>query len=491
MTITAPPSIRLITEIPGPRSRELLARRADATPTGLAKATPVGVASAAGALVTDVDGNVLLDFVSGIGTLAVGHCPPEVVAAIQAQAGALIHMSALVGTYEPYVALCERLNALAPIDGPAKTLLANSGAEGVENAIKVARAATGRPAVIVFEGAYHGRTLLTLSLTSRTYFKKKFGPFAPEIYRAPFPYAYRMGVGEDAAVEQCWTAFERMLVAGVDPDTVAAVLIEPVQGEGGFIPVPAEFLRRLRAFCDHNGSLLIADEVQSGFGRTGTLFAIEQSGVKPDLLVSAKSLAAGMPLAATTGRAAVMDAPHVGGVGGTYGGNPLACVAALEVIRLIERENLTARANDLGARIRAHLEPLLHEDHGSVLVGDVRGQGAMIAIELVQDRESRAPARADATLEIVGAALQRGLIVMRAGLYANCIRLLVPLIVGDEQLERGDGDSGVGDSPGVRSIQHAPRCRLKLHVCGGGCFGNTETCTAIFKHYDPDSQHAP
>ncbi|GAB4438658.1 MAG: aspartate aminotransferase family protein [Chloroflexi bacterium OHK40] len=437
MTATDARSIRLRTAIPGPRSRELLARREAAVVAGLGRATPVAVAEASGALVTDVDGNTLLDFVSGIGTLAVGHCPPEVVAAVQAQAARLIHFSALVGTYEPYVALCERLNALAPLGGPAKTLLANSGAEAVENAVKIARAATGRQAIVVFDGAYHGRTLLTLTLTSRTFFKKKFGPFAPEVYRAPFPYAYRMGLSEAAAVEQAWAAFERLLVAGVDAEAIAAVLIEPVQGEGGFIPVPAEFMRRLRAFCDRNGSLLIADEVQCGFGRTGTLFAIEQLGVQPDVIVSAKSLAAGMPLAATTGRASAMDAAHYGGVGGTYGGNPLACVAALEVLTLIERDGLLARATAIGARIRERLAPLLHEETGAALVGDIRGLGAMLALEFVQDRESRAPVPAQAVLDILERALQRGLIAMRAGLYANCIRLLVPLIITDEQLDEG------------------------------------------------------
>jgi 4-aminobutyrate aminotransferase/(S)-3-amino-2-methylpropionate transaminase len=437
MTATVTPSIRLVTEVPGPRSRELLARRDAAVVAGLGRATPVAVESASGALVHDVDGNTLLDFVSGIGTLAVGHCPPEVTAAIQAQAAKLIHLSALVGTYEPYVALCERLNALAPTGAQNKTLLANSGAEGVENAIKIARAATGRQAIVVFDGGYHGRTLLTLTLTSRTYFKKGFGPFAPEVYRAPFPYSYRMGVSEEQAVEECWRAFERMLVAGVGAESIAGVLIEPVQGEGGFIPVPAEFMRRLRAFCDRNGSLLIADEVQSGFGRTGTLFAIEQTGVAPDIIVSAKSLAAGMPLAATTGRAQVMDAAHYGGVGGTYGGNPLACVAALEVLSLIERDDLLARANIIGARIRERLSPLLAAEHAGPVVGEIRGLGAMIALELVSDRATREPAAAQAVLDILAKALGRGLIAMRAGLYANCIRLLVPLIITDEQLDEG------------------------------------------------------
>lgn len=429
-------AIRLVTELPGPRSRELVARREASVANGMYRATPIAVAEARGALVTDVDGNTLLDFVSGIGTLAVGHCPAEVVAAIQAQAEQMIHLSALVGTYEPYVALCERLNASVPISGPCKTLLANTGAEGVENAIKIARAATGRPAVIVFDGAYHGRTLLALTLTSRTFFKKGFGPFAPEVYRAPFPYAYRMGVSEEVAVEQCWTAFERMLVAGVAAETIAAVLIEPVQGEGGFIPVPAEFMRRLRRFCDANGALLIADEVQSGFGRTGTLFAIEQLGVEPDLIVSAKSLAAGMPLAATIGRAAVMDAAHVGGLGGTYGGNPLACAAALEVLNLMERDQLPARARRIGRIMRERLAPLLSNDHGPPYVGDIRGLGAMIALELVQDRATREPAP-QAMQQALDRMLQRGLIAMRAGLYGNCIRLLVPLVITDAQLDEG------------------------------------------------------
>lgn len=437
MTATATRSVRLVTEIPGPRSRELVARREAAVAAGLGKATPVAVAEASGALVHDVDGNTLLDFVSGIGTLSVGHCPPEVVAAVQAQAAKLIHFSALVGTYEPYVELSERLNAAVPISGPCKTLLANSGAEGVENAIKIARAATGRQAIVVFDGAYHGRTLLTLTLTSRTFFKKGFGPFAPEVYRAPFPYAYRMGVSEEEAVEQCWDAFQRLLIAGVGAESIAAVLIEPVQGEGGFIPVPAEFMRRLRTFCDGNGSLLIADEVQSGFGRTGTLFAVEQSGVEPDLIVSAKSLAAGMPLAATVGRAHLMDAAHYGGVGGTYGGNPLACVAAIAVLNITERDGLLERANVIGARIHERLSPLLTAEHPGPLVGEIRGLGAMIALELVVDRTTREPAPAQAVLDILARALSRGLIAMRAGLYANCIRLLVPLIITDEQLDEG------------------------------------------------------
>jgi 4-aminobutyrate aminotransferase/(S)-3-amino-2-methylpropionate transaminase len=433
METTLTRSIAIRTEIPGPRSRELVARREAAVAAGLYKAHQIAVESAEGALVTDVDGNTYIDFIGGIGVLNVGHCPPEVVAAVQAQAAKLLHFSALVGTYEPYVELCERLNAAVPISGPCKTLLANSGAEGVENAIKIARAATGRQAVIAFEGAYHGRTLMTLSLTSKYAFKKTFGPFAPEIYRAPFPYSYRMGLDEAAAVEQCWEAFERILVAQVGPEALAAVIIEPVQGEGGFLPTPREFMRRLRAICDQHGIVLIADEVQCGFGRTGTLFTMEQLGVEPDLLVSAKSIAAGLPLSAVTGRAAIMDKAHIGGIGGTYGGNPLACVAALEVLKLIERDDLLARARVIGQAVAARAAAWQRE---LPLVGDVRGLGAMQAIELVTDRDTRAPA-ADQTLAVVAHCVAHGLLTMRAGLYANCVRLLMPLVISDDQLQEG------------------------------------------------------
>lgn len=431
-------SIAIRTEIPGPRSRELLARREVAVPAGLYKAHPIAVERAEGALVTDVDGNTFVDFVGGIGALNTGHCPPEVVAAVQEQAARLMHFSALVGTYEPYVALAERLNAAVPISGPCKTLLANSGAEGVENAVKIARAATRRQAIVAFEGAYHGRTLLTLSLTSKVSFKKTFGPFAPEVYRAPFPYAYRMGLSEAEAVERCWEAFERLLLAHVGPENIAAVIIEPVQGEGGFIPAPPEFMRRLRQFCTANGSLLIADEVQCGFGRTGTLFAMEQMGVEPDILVSAKSIAAGMPLAATTGRAEVMDRAHLGGIGGTYGGNPLACAAALAVLDMFEGRgaggvSLRDRAAAIEAAVRARGDVWLRE---VPLVGDVRGLGAMLAIELVKDRATREPAP-DEVLAVVQRCAEHGLLTMRAGLYANCIRLLMPLVITDEQLAEG------------------------------------------------------
>jgi 4-aminobutyrate aminotransferase/(S)-3-amino-2-methylpropionate transaminase len=439
MALTSTKSINLVTEIPGPRSQELVRRREAAVLNGLYKATPLAIERAQGALVTDVDGNTLIDLVSGIGVLAVGHCPPEIVAALREQLGEMIHLSALVGTYEPYVELCERLNAAVPISGPCKTLLGNSGAEGVENAIKLARAYTGRSAIIAFEGGYHGRTLLTLSLTSKTTFKKSFGPFAPEIYRAPFPYTYQCLVCRDRSSDiapvhdcsmTCYEQLERMLISHVGAENVAAIIIEPVQGEGGFIPVPPAYMQRLRALCDRIGAVLIADEVQCGFGRTGTLFAMEQMGVEPDIIVSAKSLAAGMPLSATTGRAAIMDAAHIGGVGGTYGGNPLSCVAAIETMKLIERDDLPGRARHIGALIRARARAWQREIG---LLGDVRGLGAMLALELVQDRGTRKPAP-DETLATIGRALKGGVITMRAGLYANCIRLLPPLVIGDDQL---------------------------------------------------------
>lgn len=440
--------IQLATELPGPRSQQLLARRDAAVPGGLFKATPLAIERGSGALVWDADGNQLLDLVSGIGTLAVGHCPPEVVAAIQAQAAKLIHTSALVGTYDPYIELCEKLNEAAPISGPCKTLLGNSGAEGVENAIKIARAATGRSAVIAFEGGYHGRTLLTLSLTSKAAFKKSFGPFAPEVYRAPYPYAYQCLSGKVAraagaqesdeqavqrSVDYCYEQLERVLLAHVGPENVAAIIIEPVLGEGGFVPCPPAFMQKLRALCDRIGAILIADEVQAGFGRTGTLFAMEQMGAEPDILVSAKSLGAGMPIAATTGRAHLMDAPHVGGVGGTYGGNPLACVAALEVFKMIERDGLLQRANEIGQQIMARAAAWQREIG---LVGDVRGLGAMVGIELVSDRAARTPA-VEPTAAALAWAMRHGVLAMRAGLYTNCIRLLPPLVITDEQLHEG------------------------------------------------------
>ncbi len=430
------PTIDLITEIPGPNSRALVARREAATPRGAAKATTIAVERAEGAVLIDVDGNRLLDFAGGIGALAIGHCPPAVVEAIRAQAQRLIHLCAIVGTYEPYVRTAELLNEVTPGDFPKKTVLLNSGAEALETAVKIARSATGRPAVIVFEGAYHGRTNLTLAMTSKYgLFKKGFGPFAPEIYRLPFPYVYRRpaGMSEEAFVDDAIARLEYALIAQVDPQAVAAIVIEPVQGEGGFIPTPARFLRRIRELCTEHGIVMVADEVQCGFGRTGRLFAIEHYGIVPDLIATAKSLAAGMPLAAVTGRAELMDAPHPGGLGGTYSGNPLACVAAIEAIEMIRQPAFLARAEAVGARLRAHLEAFYNE---IPLVGDVRGLGPMLLAELVTDRERKTPAAAE-TLAVTAEALKRGVVCMRAGILANGIRLLPPLTISDEQIDEG------------------------------------------------------
>ncbi|MGQ9909893.1 MAG: 4-aminobutyrate--2-oxoglutarate transaminase [Candidatus Flexifilum sp.] len=433
------PTIHLVTPVPGPNSIALARRREAATSKGAAKASLIGIERAEGAVLTDVDGNTLLDFAGGIGALAVGHCPPNVVAALKDQAEKLIHFCAIVGTYEPYVRVAELLNEVTPGDFPKKTVLLNSGSEANETAVKIARAYTRRPAIVVFEGAYHGRTNLTLAMTSKyALFKKNFGPFAPEIYRLPFPNVYRRpaGMTEDEFIDAAIAGLDNALIAQVDPEAIAAIVIEPVQGEGGFIPVPPRFLQRIREICTQHGIVMIADEVQSGFGRTGRLFAVEHYGIVPDLIVSAKSLAAGMPLAAVTGRAEIMDAPHPGGLGGTYSGNPLACVAAIEAIQMISDPAFLQRATEVGQRLNAHLRAI----QDSVAIGgDVRGLGAMQLIEFVTDREKKTPLDPNDNVKIVQEALKRGVVFMRAGLYANCIRLLPPLNITDEQIDEGMG----------------------------------------------------
>lgn len=429
-------SIQLQTEIPGPKSRELLARRAAAVSAGLAKSTEIVIDHAHGALVHDVDGNTLIDLAGGIGMLAVGHSPASVVQAMQAQAEKYIHICSLVATYEPYVRLCELLNEITPGDFPKKTLLANSGSEAVENAIKIARYYTGRPAVITFEGAYHGRTLLTLSLTSKYgLFKKGFGPYAPEIYRLPAPNLYRRPAQMSESEYLDWSIanLEHALIAQVDPSAVAAIIIEPVQGEAGFIPMPQRFLAKIREICDKHGIVMIADEIQCGFGRTGKLFAVEHTGIVPDLITTAKSLGAGMPISAVTGRAEIMDAPHLGGVGGTYGGNPLACVAAIEAVEIIRQPEFLARVNQIGNIMRDVMCGWMDKVE---LIGDVRGLGSMMLVEFVKDRLTKEPAPAE-TLQMIKLAVSRGVILIRAGLYSNGIRLLPPLVISDEQLYEG------------------------------------------------------
>jgi 4-aminobutyrate aminotransferase/(S)-3-amino-2-methylpropionate transaminase len=431
------PTIRLKTEIPGPKSRAMVARREAATAQGAAKLTPIAVESASGAVVTDVDGNQLLDFAGGIGVLAVGHNLPEVVTAVQQQADKLLHMCAIVASYEPLVAAAELLNEVAPGDFVKKTVFMNSGAEAVETAVKIARAYTKRAGIIVFEGAYHGRTNLTLSMTSKyALFKKGFGPFAPEIYRLPFPNLYRRpaSLSEEAYVDFAISQLNNALIAQTDPSNVAAIVIEPVQGEGGFIPTPPRFMQRLRQICDEHGIVMIADEIQAGFGRTGKLFAMEHYGLAADLMTTAKSLGGGMPIAAVTGRAEMMDAPHPGGLGGTYSANPLACAAAVEAIKAIRQPEFLARANEVGQRLRGHLERL--QASYPQVVGNVRGLGPMLVMELVKDPVSKEP-NMDLTAAITQAALQKGLIIIRAGLYSNCVRFLPPLNVSDEQIDEG------------------------------------------------------
>jgi 4-aminobutyrate aminotransferase/(S)-3-amino-2-methylpropionate transaminase len=428
-------AIELVTEIPGPRSREIIARREAATTAAAAKLTPIAVARAHGSVVEDVDGNRLIDLAGGIGALAVGHAPERVVAAIEGQVRDFIHMCAIVASYEPFVEVAERLNAITPGDFAKKTFITNTGAEAVEAAVKISRVHTGRQAVVVFEGAYHGRSNLTMAMTSKYgLFKKGFGPFAPEVYRLPFPNVYRKPdqMTADEFVDYHVALLDHEFVAQVDPAHVACVVIEPVQGEGGFLPVPARFMQKLREICDANGIVLVADEVQSGFGRTGTLFAIEQLGVVPDLVCTAKSLAAGMPLSAVTGRAEMMDAPHVGGLGGTYSGNPLACVAARESIDMITAPGFLARSAEVGKRIRDHLDRIQADNAG--MVGDVRGMGSMLAIELVADPQSKTPDM-DSTIRVVAETLARGVITIRAGLYSNCVRFLPPLTISDDEID--------------------------------------------------------
>ena len=426
-------SIHLETAIPGPKSVEIVERRRAALSAGAAFLTELGVASADGAVVTDVDGNRLLDFAGGIGVLAAGHCPPTVVDAIQQQAGELLHICGIVATHDSMVELAEALNAAAPGDFEKKTLLMNSGAEAVESAVKIARVATGRQGILVFEGGYHGRTNMTMSMTSKYgLFKKGFGPFASEVYRIPFPNVLRRPPGTDPEQFVGWS-IERLhdaLVSQVDPSALAAIVIEPVQGEGGFLPAPKPYLEAIRKICDEHGIVMVADEVQAGFGRTGKLFSIEHSGVAPDLITIAKSMGSGMPISGVVGRADLLDAPHPGGMGGTYSGNPVACVAALETIKLINTPDFLDRATAVGDRLRAGLEDMKSRYPA---IADVRGLGPMLVIELVAD-EQLTP-NPDLTLAITKGTLARGLITIRAGLYSNCVRFLPPLTITDEQID--------------------------------------------------------
>jgi 4-aminobutyrate aminotransferase/(S)-3-amino-2-methylpropionate transaminase len=408
---------------------ELADLRAKYVPRGITSAHPVTVDRAQGSEIWDISGKRYIDFAGGIGVMNVGHAHPRVMKAVREQLDRATHTSFQVVHYESYLRLAERLCEVAPIDGPKKAIFFSTGAEAIENAVKIARAATGRPAVISFRGAFHGRTLLALTLTGSVQpYKQDFGPYATEIYQTPFPYAYRGWTTEAAMAD-----LENLLESEVSPKRVAAIVIEPVLGEGGFVPAPLDFMRKLRELCDRHGMLLIVDEIQTGFGRTGKFFAIEHSGVQPDLITVAKSLAAGFPLSGVVGKAQVMDAPDPGGLGGTYGGNPVACAAGLAVMDVMRDEKLPERAARIGSVVEERMQSWA-ADHK--LIGDVRVVGAMAGMELVRDRVTKEPADKEAA-RILGAAREKGLIVLRCGVHHNVIRTLMPLTILDEQLEEG------------------------------------------------------
>jgi 4-aminobutyrate aminotransferase/(S)-3-amino-2-methylpropionate transaminase len=420
-------AIDLKTSIPGPRSREILERKAKVIADPLSIYLPIVAAEARGALITDVDGNTFVDFTGGVGCLNTGHAHPHVTAAVQEQAAKFLHTDFTMIPYEIYVRLAERLLERAPFRGPAKAAFFNAGTEAVENAVKFARAYTKRPAVIAFEGGFHGRTLLSLSLTSKTHpYKAGLGPFAPEIYRVPFPYEYRGVSAEDAL-----GALRRSFLTQVAVENVAAIVLEPQQGEGGFIPAPQAFVEGVRALCDEHGIVLIVDEVQTGFARTGRFFCIEHYGVEPDLITVAKSIAGGLPLSGVLGKAAIMDAPGDSAVGGTFVGNPVAQAAALAVLDVIEEEGLVERSAEIGETMRARMQAWQQR---FPQIGDVRGLGAMLALELVRDPETKEPAP-ELAKRTAEAALERGLLLLKAGIYGNCIRVLCPLVITDAELD--------------------------------------------------------
>jgi 4-aminobutyrate aminotransferase/(S)-3-amino-2-methylpropionate transaminase len=425
--VAATRTIELRTEIPGPCSRELLDRKERVIADPLSIYLPVVVQEGRGATLTDVDGNTFIDFTGGVGCLNVGHSHPRVVEAAQEQLTRFSHTDFTVVPYEVYVTLAERLVALSPFSGPAKAAFFNAGTEAVENAVKFARSYTGRPALVAFEGGFHGRTLLAMTMTSKTHpYKAGLGPFAPEVYRVPFAQDYR---GPDSRT--ALAALERALVTQVAAESVAAIVIEPVQGEGGFVVAPRDFLAGIRRICDEHGIVLVIDEVQTGFARTGRMFATEHYGIEPDLMVVAKSIAAGLPLSGVIGKAEIMDAPPDSAIGGTYVGNPVAQAAALAVLDVIEEEGLVERAQLIGETIRARMVSW-HERFEPI--GDVRGLGAMLAVEFVRDRETKEPA-AELTTAVVEAASARGLLLLKSGIYSNCIRVLCPLVLTDSELD--------------------------------------------------------
>ncbi len=425
----------LKTQIPGPNSQSLLEKKQKYVAQGISNGTPLFIDRAEGALMTDVDGNTFIDFYGGIGVINAGHCPKPVVKAIQDQAEKLLHTCFMVTMYDSFVDLAQKLTEITPGTFEKKTALVNSGAEAVENAVKIARAYTKRTGILAFEMAFHGRTNMTMALTSKVKpYKHGFGPFAPDVHRIPSAYCYRCHYGSSypGCGMQCLQQFDRFFAAEVAPESVAAMIIEPVQGEGGFIVPPKEFLPGLKKIAEQHGILLIIDEVQTGFGRTGKMFASEQFGVVPDIMTMAKSIAAGLPLSAVVGKAEIMDAPGPGQLGGTYAGNPLSCAAALATIDYIEQEQLPAKAEKIGNVVMERLKDMQEK---YALIGDIRNLGAMIGIELVKDRQTKEPAKEE-TARITQECLNNGLIIINAGVFGNVIRMLMPLVITDEQLEQ-------------------------------------------------------
>jgi 4-aminobutyrate aminotransferase / (S)-3-amino-2-methylpropionate transaminase / 5-aminovalerate transaminase len=420
-------AIELRTEVPGPRSKEIVARKERAIAEPLSLVHPIVTAEARGATLTDVDGNTYIDFTGGVGCLNVGHSHPRVVEAAQEQLSRFGHTDFTIVPYETYVDLAERLIELAPISAPAKAAFFNAGTEAIENSIKFARSHTKRQAVIVFEGAFHGRTMLAMTMTSKTHpYKAGLGPFAPEVYRVPFPHSYR-GPDTDAAL----AALERAFLTQVAPESVAALVMEPVLGEGGFVVAPTDFVQGVRRICDEHGIVFVVDEVQTGYGRTGRMWAIQHHDVEPDLMIVAKSIAAGLPLSAVIGRAEIMDAPPDSSIGGTYVGNPVAQAAALAVLDIFDEESLVERASAIGETIRARMDAWASRWDA---IGDVRGLGAMLAIELVSDRSTKEP-DAERASAVVEEAARNGLLLIKSGIYGNCIRVLTPLVISDAELD--------------------------------------------------------
>jgi len=436
MNLASDTSIRLLTAIPGPRSTELQKRRQASVPKGVSSVLPVFIRRASGATIEDVDGNQLLDFTGGIGCQNAGHGPPEVVKAIHEQAEKFIHTCFMVTPYQGYVEVAELLNARTPGNFAKKTFFVSTGAEAVENAVKIARHFTRRQGIIAFDDAFHGRTQLAMSLTGKSKpYKSGFGPFAPEVYRMPYAYCYRCphGLTYPTCKIECARRLESTFLRQVEAEAVAAVIFEPVLGEGGFVAPPAEWFEVITSICRKHGILIIADEIQTGFCRTGPLFACQQVGLEPDLIVTAKSIAGGLPLAAVTGRAEVMDSPGPGGLGGTFGGNPVACAAALEMLEAVDTLDLPACSKRIGQLFESITRDWPRR---FPLIGNIRGLGAMRALELVKDRTTKEPA-VEETRAVLAACHRRGLLIISAGTFGNVIRILVPLVATDAQIEEG------------------------------------------------------